>query len=251
VQRAQHKSTAERYALAAVPTHTEQPAAALACFSRQSRWFGYDARMAQRVAITVNLGAGAPIEVVRQLIDDLDTACQFGGELEYLSVQGQAEFAVLRELNADPASDEGSHPQRIWSGVPSEGLKPILARAIAQYMANTNAGQDTITTVESIRYSNPIEFILGAALVTTVVVLRTIRDWPDRRRLNKAVADEAANIVLARKQLRDEIVRRAVEENIFISVGQIDELLTLDVTKALTALGDSNISMHELGTQEH
>jgi hypothetical protein len=52
--------------------------------------------MARRVEVTVDLGAGAPIEVVRQVIDDLNTVCQFGGKLRYQAAIATAEWAVLR-----------------------------------------------------------------------------------------------------------------------------------------------------------
>lgn len=52
--------------------------------------------MARRVQITIDLGAGAPIEVLRQIIDDLDTVCQFGGQLQYQAAITTAELAILR-----------------------------------------------------------------------------------------------------------------------------------------------------------
>jgi hypothetical protein len=132
----------------------------------------------------------------------------------------------------------------------------ILAPAVSRYLEENNSTQDTITTVESIRYSNPIELVLGAGFVTAVVVLRIIRDWPARRRVNAAVASDVESSVLLRKELRDEISRRARESNIPISAAQIDDLLTLDVARAMSALGDSEFSMRELesgddGTEHH
>jgi len=206
--------------------------------------------MAQRVAITVDLGGGAPIEVIRQVIDDLDTACQFGGALQYQAARARAELAILRRPSgwitdeyvvAKPVPPLFDLYGRLGA-IPA----PILEPAIARYLAETNTAQETLTTVESIRYSNPLEVVLAAAMLTAGVVLRTVRDWPSRRRLNDAVADDVRNIVLARKELRDELVRHAIEGNIPIGAAQIEELLTLDVTRALTALGDSHISLREL-----
>ncbi|UMB70135.1 hypothetical protein [Mycobacterium paraterrae] len=178
------------------------------------------------------------------MIDNLDTACQFGGALQYQAARVQAELAILRRPSAwveGPAYEDYQFPWK-FGGLP----QAILDAATARYLAETNVVQETLTTVESIRYSNPIEIVLGAAMLTAVVVLRTVRDWPSRRRLNDAVADDARNIVLARKELRDALVRNVIDGNIPIGSQQIEELLTLDVTRALTALGDSQITLQEL-----
>jgi hypothetical protein len=87
--------------------------------------------------------------------------------------------------------------------------------------------------------------LLGAGFVT-VVVLRIIRDWPGRQRLNAAVAADTENQVLARKELRDLLVRGVVEGDIPLSAAQVDDLLTLDVARAMSALGDSQFTMREL-----
>jgi hypothetical protein len=96
--------------------------------------------MAQRVEVTVNVGAGAPIEVVRQVIDDLDTVCQFGGELQYQAAVTAAEWAVLR----NPAdwirgNEEYEFFVQAWGGriigrpgplraMPAEILTPAVSR---------------------------------------------------------------------------------------------------------------------------
>ncbi len=211
--------------------------------------------MARRVEVTVDLGAGAPVEVIRQVVDDLDTVCQFAGELQFRAVVAEAEWAILRRPTGwitDSEYDEYLFAADAWGG-PMFGRRgsvaipaAILAPAVSRYLDENNATQDTITTVESIRYSNPMEFVLGVGIVAAVVVLRTIRDWPARRRLNAALAADVENHVLARKELRDEVVRRAVDGNIRLSAQQIDDLLTLDVARAMSALGDSRFSMREL-----
>jgi hypothetical protein len=201
-------------------------------------------------------------------MDDLDTVCQFGGKLQYQAAVASAEWAVLRNPSdwiRGPDYEEYLFGVRVWGGprldprgrVPEVSAIPavIFAPAVSRFLEENNSTQDTITTVESIRYSNPIEYVLAAGFVTAVVVLRIIRDWPARRRLNAAVAADVENTVLARKELRDEINRRARESNIPISAAQIDGLLTLDVARAMSALGDSGFGMRELesgdGEPEH
>lgn len=216
--------------------------------------------MARRVEVTVDLGAGAPIEVVRQVMDDLDTVCQFGGKLQYQAAVATAEWEVLVHPEDWFRGDAYEHyvfAVKAFGPPGGPGAIPdsILAPAVSRFLEENNSTQDTITTVESIRYSNPIEYVLAAGFVTAVVVLRIIRDWPARRRLNAAVAADVENTVLARKELRDEINRRARESNIPISAAQIDGLLTLDVARAMSALGDSGFGMRELesgdGEPEH
>lgn len=206
---------------------------------------GYDARMAQRVAVTVDLGAGAPIEVVRQVIDDLDTACQFGGELQYQVARGQAELAILRRPSAWIDSHDYVESPLPWA---FRAVMPqqVFETAVARYLSELNVARETVTTVENIRYSNPIEIVLGAAVLVASVVLPLARDWKARRRLNAAVADDYHNIVLARKEIRDELVRRVVQDGLPLSSEQIDRFLTADVAQALKALGDRQISLREL-----
>jgi hypothetical protein len=211
--------------------------------------------MAQRVEVTIELGAGAAIEVVRQLIDDLDTVCQFGGELQYHAAVEAAQWAILR--SPTDWIGEGDYAEYspllgAWVGPIIDPRRPvgaipaaILAPAVSRYLEVTNSTQETISTVESIRYSNPIEIVLGVGIVA-LLVLRTTRDWRDRRRLNAATAADVENQVLARKELRDELVRRVVQGSIPLSAAQIDDLLTLDVARAMSALGDSQFSMREL-----
>lgn len=194
--------------------------------------------------------------------------CTFGQQLQNHALRNEAERVVRsdpekwlqpeierieqeRRLRAERNRERDDDLVSVAAlEVPAEVLRAqlqedALARAVRRYMAEADADQTT-TTVESIRYSNPIEFVLCTALVTAVVVLRTLRDWPARRRLNHAVAMDAENIAIARLRLRDEFVRRAVDGEIELSVKEIEHLLKLDVTRALRALGDSPLEMREL-----
>lgn len=212
--------------------------------------------MAQRVEVTVNLGAGAPIEVLRQVIDDLDTVCQFGGELQYLTAVAYAELAVLRRpgrwippryLDDFFASAEtipsGAAVPLEWYGDPVPRV--IVGSAVSRYLAENDPSRDTTTTVESIRFSNPLEIVLGVGLLT-LAGLQVARDWRDRRRVNAAVAADIENTVAARREIRDELVRRFVEERVPLAPNHIDELLTLDVARAMQALGNAQPNLREL-----
>ncbi|MCA2261988.1 hypothetical protein [Mycobacterium marseillense] len=225
--------------------------------------------MAQRVQITVEVGAGAPIEVIRQIIDNLDTVCQFGGELQYRVALAVAQQAVLRDpgrwipgprpsawhdLKAGGGVPTGDRPSFIESGTtPLDALlsfSPDFAPAISRYLEESDSTQDTVTTVESIKYSNPLEIVLGAGIAGGIalipVVLQMIRDWPARRRLNNAAVADIENVVAARKQLRDGLVRQMLNGNIPVSAPQINDLLTLDVARAMLSLRDTRFSMSEL-----
>lgn len=219
----------------------------------------YHARMAQRVQITIDLGAGAPIEVIRQVIDNLDTVCQFAGDLQYQVAQAQAQTAVLENPERWMLGPQYEDLPRIPYAGSTRGeptlnpvaamLSPLFARGISRYLDENDSTEDTITTVESIRYSNPIEIVLGAGAVAYLVleVLKMARDWSGRRRINAAIAADFESQVHARKQLRDALVRRTVHDNIPLSAAQIDDLLTLDVAGAMAGLRDSEFSMRDLG----
>jgi hypothetical protein len=214
--------------------------------------------MAQRVAIAVDLGAGAPIEVIRQLIDDLDTVCQFGGELQYRTAIVDAAAAVLNDperwIRRRDFEKQAYRLGRFQfprvayaTGMPPSALvqSGLVEVAIARYLEETQTADDSITTVHSIRYSNPIEIVVGVGLIA-YLVLQVVRDWPARRRLNAAVATDVENTVLARKELRDLLLRRIANGEIPVSLQQVDDLLTLDVARAMQALGDSRFSLREL-----
>jgi hypothetical protein len=121
----------------------------------------------------------------------------------------------------------------------------LVEVAIARYLEETETTADSITTVHSIRYSNPIEIVVGIGLIA-YLVLQVVRDWPARRRLNAAVAADAENTVLARKELRDLLLRRIANGEIPVSLQQVDGLLTLDIARAMSALGDSGLSLRAL-----
>ena len=211
--------------------------------------------MSQRVEVTVNVGAGAPIEVLRQVIDSLDTVCQFGGELQYRAAVANAELEVLRRpdewlsrldfrdyfLRPDYPINRPSQLRGIAASLP----RAVLAPAVSHYLAVNDPTPDTITSVERIRYSNPIEIVLGEGLLT-LAGLQLARDWRDRRRVNAAVAADMENTVAARKEIRDELVRRFVEDRVPLAPAQVDDLLTLDVARAMQALGNSQLSLKEL-----
>jgi hypothetical protein len=213
--------------------------------------------MAQRAAITVDVGASAPIEVIRQTIDDFDSVCQFSGSLQYQAAIAEAEVAIIRRPTAwisGPAYDDYVlNVERFFPpfgrggvGVPAAILAPALSRYLEQY----NVSRETTTTVESIRYSNPLEIIFGIGVVG-LLVLQTVRDWSGRRRLNTAVAAEFENTMYARKIFRDELQRRLLEGSIPITPQLLNELLSIDVARSMEALGNSQFTLRELESAEN
>lgn len=237
--------------------------------------------MAQRVQITVDLGANVPIEVIRQVTDDLDTVCQFGGELQYWVALAEAQQAVLSEpglwmpeFRPWPGLQAGGGIPNPDSPFGKSGVTPLAAilssfspfvtPAVSRYMDANDSTQDTITRVESIRYENPIDIVITVGSVTLVAlgmlardVVGMARDWSGRRRIDSARAAEhetrAAEYKsthLARKQLRDYLVRRTIDENLPLPASLIDDLLTLDVAGSMQALEDSQFTMRELDSGE-
>jgi len=68
--------------------------------------------------------------------------------------------------------------------------------------------------------------------------------------LNAAVAADFENTVNARKAIRDELVRRFVDDSIPIPPQMLNELLTGDVARSMEALGDSQFTLRELEAGE-
>jgi hypothetical protein len=217
--------------------------------------------MAQQVEVAVDLGAGVPIEVIRQLIDDLDTVCQFGGELQYRVALANAERSVLRDPQRwiTPRDVDGYFrygPPPPWLEFPSSKSRRIgvglwlptelLDAAVMRYLEEFDPMRDTVTTVERIDYRNPFEIALGVGALA-LWLLTIVRDWPARRRLNNAVAADAENQMLARKEMLDIMVRNARNSELPLTPALINDLLTIDVANAMKALGDRRITLRELG----
>ncbi|OBJ97441.1 hypothetical protein A5638_14835 [Mycolicibacterium fortuitum] len=83
------------------------------------------------------------------------------------------------------------------------------------------------------------EIVVSAGLFVGLGVLRMIRDWPARRRLNAVIVADVEHVMLARKQIRDVLVGQSIRGDAARSAGDVNDLFKLDVLQAMYAVGDT------------
>ncbi|SDH07494.1 hypothetical protein SAMN04515691_3432 [Leifsonia sp. 98AMF] len=103
-------------------------------------------------------------------------------------------------------------------------------------------------TVQSLRYENPLELVILAGGVVVVYIIRLIRDWPARRRINNAAATEYENAVAFRQKFRDRLLDSIDKGELPLTPELIDSLLTDDVANALSAVADADLKVLGLPT---
>lgn len=202
----------------------------------------YDPYMAPTslVAVSLDLGPGAPIEVVSAVIGHLNAVCQLGSQLQIHVSRTRALAAVLREPGPWQRADIDL--TELWD---SGYLSPSLELHIASYMHSHDLDSDGDVHVERLTYENPIEVVVAVGAVV-LAVLRLVRDWPARRRINRARASDYEDQVAARKQVRRILVDGIASGQYSLRPKDIDNLLTKDAVDAFRALGNGRIDVREL-----
>lgn len=202
-----------------------------------------------RVAVSVDLGAGAPIEVVAAVIGHLNAVCQLGGQLQDRVTQADALRAVLRR--SGPWLEDAVDFDRYWRlgyllalPDPERFVVPSLENAVATYIRENDLDSGDVH-VERLTYENPVEIVLAVGAVV-LAVLTLVRDWPDRVRINRARADDYENQVATRKLIRRMLVDGLASGQYPLRPEHIDDLLTKDATDAFRALGNSGIHLQNL-----
>jgi len=205
---------------------------------------------ASQVAVSLDLGPRSPVEVVATAVGHINTICQLGGQLQDRVTRNQALRAVLRRPGTWLEDELDGLLEYYWSpgrGYPSALLggerlvSPSLEAAIAEYIRDNELDTGEVY-VERLAYENPVELILAAGAVV-VAVLRLVRDWPERRRVNRARADDYEDQVATRKRVRRIIVEGIASGQYPLRPDQIDDLLTADAADAFRALGNSHLNV--------
>jgi hypothetical protein len=204
-----------------------------------------------RVAVSLDLGPRSPVEVVTAALSDINSVCQFGGQLQDRATRNEALRHVLRRPGQwleDALDFPEPYTRRSYSAFllgAERFASPSLEAAIADYI-RTNDLDTGEVYVERLTYENPVEVVLAVGAVV-LAVLRLVRDWPERRRINRARADDYQNQVATRQQVRRIVERRIASGQYPLTPDQIDDLLTKDVSDAFRALGNSHLNLRELG----
>lgn len=215
----------------------------------------YYPRMAptSRVAVSLDLSPGAPIEVVSAVIGHITAVCQLDGQLQDRVSRVLALRAVLREPGPwlrDDVDFDGSYFWRPGYSEPfllggERYVSPSLERAIARSMHENDLDSDGDVYVERLMYENPVEVVVAVGAVV-LAVLRLVRDWPDRRRTNRARADDYEDQVAMRKQVRRIFVDGIASGQHPVRPEDINELLTKHTVDAFRALGDGRVDVREI-----
>ncbi|MEN4473549.1 hypothetical protein [Mycolicibacterium cosmeticum] len=241
--------------------------------------------MPERLSIRVNLGPNAPIEAIRDVVDNIETICQFADELAFVTYAREEWDARRREARAERAADAAAELARRSATkpvkkVPSSPAKKVGKRAVAAAVKKqpAKAAKKTMrvdapraqalvevldlespTTVERMKYENPFEIVLaGGAMLMLVwgVVVKlpeVVRDWKAEQRSagaearkREAEAEDAENIVRARKVLRNHAVEQLLTSGAPLTPEQVTSLFTPQVAAATAELAERDLSMKVL-----
>ncbi len=198
------------------------------------------------IALSLNIGAGAPFETVVAPLADFSAFCAFASELQrtYDNTYAVAR-AVQRELPRQYTDRDvlflSIEGLSFWPESLAARLQPEVERILDQIGADANAE----IRVSRIHYENPIEWVILASGVVVIALLKVIRDWPAHRRVKRAAALDYENEVETRRQLRALIVERFRADGIALSSKQIDELLSGSTVQAIKRLGDAGVDVGE------
>jgi hypothetical protein len=207
--------------------------------------------MAQRVAVGIEIGSYAPIELVRGVLDSLDTMCQFGAELSYYAAVNSAQLTAMQFSQSQEFRERVANTTKRTDALrfPNALILPALGPLVSRYLSGRNADDDE-TFVESVSYGSPAEIILAAGTVT-VFVLQLIQSWRPRRRIMDAQADDVTHTMESRGRLREFVVTQILAGNIPLTEAQINALLTPDVEDAFRMLNERGFRIDELPEGGH
>jgi hypothetical protein len=185
------------------------------------------------IRLTLNLGPRASIQTVSSAINDLALVLDFASALQRRVERDAVLSARLRNRGVEESN---------WFVI--EGLSPI--RPVPdefERFAIRQADENSRITVQSLRYENPLELVILAGGAVIISIVRMLRDWPDRRRLNHAVASEYENRVAFRERVRERVLQKIDDGTLPITQETMEALLTDDVTDALGTLGDGPLEV--------
>ena len=217
----------------------------------------------QRVALRFNVGPSAPIETITGAINDLNTVCQFGGQLQDMGARNVALRALVSGgvpwLRDEDLFDRSLARRPYYPPWPWEPLaSPDLERQIANYLGEYDLDNDGLVLVERLTYANPVDVTLVTASGGVVLaLLRLVRDWPSRRRvasaqarIAEAQADDYEDQVALRKEARAVIRRGLLTGDLPLRPDQIDRLLTDDVVDSAWRLASAEPTIRDVSADE-
>lgn len=127
------------------------------------------------------------------------------------------------------------------------GSPPPIIAALAADSAYERLGDGP--QIISVSYENPLELVLvatGGVLLALRQLLIVVRDWPARRRIGNAAANEAEAAATIRTELRRELLDRYRRGDISASPQEIDELLGTSPIEAMARLAALETKVEEL-----
>ncbi|SKV48502.1 Uncharacterised protein [Mycobacteroides abscessus subsp. massiliense] len=208
--------------------------------------------MPQRMLLRLDLGEDIATDILRQAITDIDTLCQLGSGLQEQYLRNEAERAVARSPERWFRPRDYEAFDAPWAYPMRRGgyIAPIylsaFEEAVSNYLRDNESTDEITATVERLDYRNPLEIILGLPLITYAVFV-AVRDWPQRRRLNKLRVDDYESIVTTRKAVHQHIVDGLASGEYHLTKRQTSELLDGDVADAFKNIGNAQPEIRLLG----
>ncbi|WP_157694619.1 MULTISPECIES: hypothetical protein [unclassified Leifsonia] len=191
------------------------------------------------ITLRLNLGPRSTIEAVQSAVDDLGRLLTFASEMQRSSDRLAWEYARFVSRRSATFFELGAFEALEGLGIREAPISQLTLREIE---ANARI------TVQSLRYENPLELVILAGGVVVVYIIRLIRDWPARRRINNAAATEYENAVAFRQKFRDRLLDSIDKGELPLTPELIDSLLTDDVANALSAVADADLKVLGLPT---
>lgn len=206
----------------------------------------------QQFRLRVDLGRLSDIQQLSAVLRDLSAVCTAAGALQGLVDRNQAVYDVLRRPG--PYLDEWFdldleflRPRRRWPYGAATSIDPLLAsspgfnQAVSERMQSSV--NDSRVRVVRLEFSNPLELVIVASGAVVISMVRLLRDWPARRALNDAVAQNYRDTAHDRARVRQIIIEQLASGEHRLSAEQVADVFTAEVADAMLALGDARLEI--------
>lgn len=211
----------------------------------------------ERFRIRGDLGPMADIQTLAAVLNDLARVADFAVACQQVADRNDATAEILRRRPFESVG-ELEDLEHLWYRR-HPGYYPFpMARDVVESSPDWNsllreygAGRaHGSVQVEQLRYRNPLELVILASGIVVVGVLRLVRDWPERKRLNRAAAADYENAVNSREAARQVILSQLAQDGYRLSPDQVSSLLDGSTVDAIRALGDSSLEMRAIDRAE-
>ncbi|BAH47191.1 hypothetical protein ACH47B_22460 [Rhodococcus sp. NPDC019627] len=229
--------------------------------------------MSTRIAVSINLGPNAPIQILSAALSDLNTICALSTDLEKQITRAN----MLYRFNSEDLwyrlmVDKRFNPPSGWKNLAdierevyflSLGPLQDLARnaveaEISRIINERGWASDGEIYVTSLTYANPLDAVLTAISAAGIRpageilyrILVLIRDWKQDRRRKRLSNDDYEDQIQTRKLIRAHVTKQLIEDGVSLSPEIINSLFTDDRTDAFAQLSRAQLSIESTRVED-